>query len=139
MRENENITAITIASNFLIIVGAGHGIIPLGLLEFYWFPYIDSEYFTLVIFSSYDDSIGAACLFSFIGNICLIVSMFLKRLIFNKRAILIGSVFLFVGFFYLVHSVVFREIGALISFFTGLPFIISSIVLLTKLRIQSES
>jgi hypothetical protein len=138
MRENENVTAITIVLNAFIIVMAGHGIAPIGLLICFWFPYVDDPDFKFAIFQSYQESVGVACLFSCLGNLVLISSMFVRDSTRNKRVIIIGLILLFMGFFYLTHCMVFRDTGALTSFLTGIPFLISSFVLIAKLRIEYE-
>ena len=135
MNDNfKRLTIWTISLNFLIIIGAGHGIACLGLLEivglFHKFN-IGTENFSFSLTASYDKSLSIAALFAFIGHILLIVSMTSRnyKIIFWTKAV--GLIILWLSFYYLTHNL-FEDDLSQISFTTGLPFLIVSIILAYK-------
>ncbi|HTJ48008.1 MAG TPA: hypothetical protein VL443_01045 [Cyclobacteriaceae bacterium] len=125
---------IVLVLNFLIVIGAGHGIACLAMIEAFWFPYVNTEYFTFKIFTSYDNSLGAACLFSLVGQVLLILALIVKRMRLIIRVIMAGCFFLFIGFMYLTHEMLRGDAVAFVSFITGSPFLITSSILLFKLK-----
>jgi hypothetical protein len=123
----------TILADLLIIIGAGHGIVPLGLMEPFIIHHFKSEYFSFALKNSYDNSIGAAALFSMSGQLLLLASMFVKNAkgIFYSKAL--GLFFMWTGFLYLTHSMFQGNSLATFTFFTGLPFLTLSVLLCIQL------
>lgn len=138
----KNLTIWTIVLSFFTIVGAGHGIACVGLLEiaglFHKFN-IATEDLSFSLGASYDRSVSAVALLALIGHICLIISILTKK---SKRAlwtIVIGLIFLWGSFFYLTHNM-FADGLSEVGFWTGLPFFIISIILGSKVaRLQFPS
>jgi hypothetical protein len=130
-------TICTVVLNFFILVGAGHGLACLGLMElaglFHRFE-IGTEDFSLSLSANYDRSLGPAALICLIGQILLLFSLALKMngAIFWTR--IVGLVFLWVGFYYLTNNFfdVTDNTGSQLGFFTGVPFLIISIRLAYK-------
>ena len=132
-------TIWTIVLSFFIIIGAGHGVACIGLLEIFGlsnFYSIGDEQLSLLPTGSYEESIGAAALFALIGHIILIISIFIKG---NNKFLLkiIGIIFLWISFYYLVHNL-FTDSLALMGFLFGLPFLICSLVLFYRLTRQRK-
>jgi hypothetical protein len=132
-------TIWTIVLSFFIIIGAGHGVACIGLLEIFGlsdFYSIGDEPLSLLPAGSYEESLGAAALFALIGHIILIVSFFLKEK--NKFFLGIsGIIFLWISFYYLVHYL-FTDSLALMGFLFGLPFLICSVILFYRLTRQRK-
>jgi len=133
-----NLTARTIWTlvlNCLILFGAGHGIGPLVLANIYLFAGEKELSFSLT--ASYDQSILTAALFSLPGQLLLLVSLMAKGDKSKYLLRLAGIVLLWIGYFYLVHHF-FTNGLARFSFFTGLPFLISSVMLFYCLLKSSD-
>jgi hypothetical protein len=140
MTNFKRLTIWTIILSFLIIVGAGHGIACVGLLEivglFHKFN-IGTDDFSLSLTASYDKSLLSVALFALAGHIFLIVSILkknIKQIIWTK---IVGLFFLWTSFYYLTHNI-FNDGLSQISFVTGLPFFIVSIMLTFKVAKQKH-
>jgi len=144
---NENfkrLTIWTIVLSFLIIIGAGHGIACVGLLEIIGLLHkfnIGTGDFPVSFTASYDKSLSATALFALFGHILLIVSIAGKsyRTMFWTKVF--GLIFLWLSFFCLTHNI-FNDDSSQIGFMTGLPFLIVSILLAYKIlrrKFQSVS
>jgi hypothetical protein len=122
-------TIWTITLNFFILIGAGHGLACIGLIElaglFYGYR-LGENPLSFSLTNSYEKSMGVSALFSLIGQIFLLLSLLLKKYntIFWTR--IIGLVLLWVGFYYLTHNFS-DDPASQLGFFTGLPFMIMSI------------
>jgi hypothetical protein len=131
----KSLTIWTIVLSFLIIIGIGHGIAFIGLLEigglFNWFR-IGTEYFSLSLSASYDKSLAAAAIFAFGGHILLIRSLLEKRYTFIFWTKISALLFLWTSFLYLSHNI-FNDNASEIGFFTGIPFFVCSIILAYKI------
>ena len=126
----KRLTILTIFFNFFIVVGAGHGIGFVGLIEIALLKYLGSD-FTISPFANYDQSLAAVGLFALIGQIALIVSLATKTCQLNYWTKLFGLLFAWLSFYYLTHTLLTSGLGR-ISFVFGIPFIICSILLLVK-------
>ena len=109
---------------FVIVVGVGHGVIFIGLLEvsmvLHFFD-ISSSNFTFSLTASYDTSIGASMLFAFIGHVLLITSILIKRGDKKFWLKIAGIFFLLLSFYYLTHNL-FTDSAAKLSFFLWTTF-----------------
>jgi hypothetical protein len=138
MTNIKRLTVWTIVISFFIIIGAGHGIACVGLLEivglFHKFN-IGTEDFSLSLTASYDKSLAAVALFALVGHIFLIISILTK----NYRPLfwikIIGLLFLWTSSYYLTHNSLNDNLSQ-IGFVTGLPFFIVSIILTFKVAKQ---
>jgi hypothetical protein len=125
----------TLVLNLLIIIAAGHGGAFLGLLEIFWLPNfygIGTEDFSFSLTSSYEKTLRFVALLSLVGQIFLIASLIFKEQAKTGWALLFGLLFLWTGFFYLIHDMFFDP-TALFGFVTGLPFLIISLILAYKI------
>lgn len=79
MKTINRLIALTIVLNFLILIGAGHGIGFLGLIEIFGlneFVHGDVK-FTLT--GNYDDRLFAAATIATVGQIILLIAYFRKN------------------------------------------------------------
>ncbi|RNI23116.1 hypothetical protein [Rufibacter latericius] len=127
----KRLTILTILFNFFIVVGAGHGIGFVGIIEMALLNYLTSD-FTLSPFADYDASLPAVGLLALIGQITLIISLATKNYRFNYWLKLLGLFLLWLSFYYLTHTL-FTSGLARISFAFGLPFLLCSILLFIKI------
>ncbi|HSZ85699.1 MAG TPA: hypothetical protein VK787_06690 [Puia sp.] len=95
------------------------GIFEIGLIKLI----IDSK-LSLSLRSSFENSIGAAALFSLIGQLLLILSLVSKK---SK------IVFLWIGFLYLTHNIFEDDNISGVSFGFGIPFLVCSFILFYKI------
>jgi hypothetical protein len=122
----------TLIFSLFIVIGAGHGISCTGIAELALllsgFGMGDGEFYLLP--HSYDQSLPVAMLLFFVGHLCLGAA-----LLFNygspryRRLVFAGLLSLWGGFFYLTHQALYHDSLAAASFYTGLPFCISSLLL----------
>jgi hypothetical protein len=134
------LTIWTIVLNFFIIIGAGHGIACIGLLEI-MYPivlmtghHINDDFLSWSLTASYEKSFGATTLFSLCGQLILILSFYMKgqKQFWIKLS---GLCFLWVGFYYLAHNLIDDGVSEL-SFFVGIPFLVASGLLAYRMTWQ---
>jgi hypothetical protein len=138
MTNFKRLTIWTIVLNFFIIIGAGHGIACVGLLEivglFHKFN-IGTEDFSLSLTATYDKSLSTVALFALVGHIFLIVSILTKNIKQIFWTQIIGLFFVWASFYFLTHNYFIDDLSQ-IGFFTGLPFLIVSTILAYKVMKQ---
>jgi hypothetical protein len=135
MKNFRTLTIWVVMLYFVIVVGVGHGVIFIGLLEIFMLPHFfdfSSDNFTFSLTASYDKSISASILFAFIGHVLLITSILIKRRDNKFWLKITGIFFLLLSFYYLAHNL-FTDSAAKLSFFCGLPFLSCSLVLLLRI------
>lgn len=133
MQKCKTITIWTIALSVFIIIGAGHGIACIGLLEI-GLPFVNRSIFEDSSFSltaSYDKSLLAAAIFMLGGHILLIFSILKKNGSYTFVKVS-GLFLLWIAFYFLAHNFYNDNVSEL-SFLTGIPFLICSILLIYKL------
>jgi hypothetical protein len=126
MKKHRNLTIGTLVANLFILIGAGHGVGPIGFIEVFGF----SSYFfnQPILFSgSYDDTIPVSLIISLIGQVLLFLSLFNLSHHIKIYAIAL----LWIGFAYLIHNIVKGDELSRFSFWSGTPFLICSIILFT--------
>ncbi|MER2998704.1 hypothetical protein [Pontibacter populi] len=126
----KRLTILTVVFNFLIVVGAGHGIGFLGFIEIVLFNYLKYD-FSFSPFANYNQSLAAVGLFALIGQIILLISLTVKIYRFLFWIKLLGLIFLWTSFYYLTHTILSSTLAG-ISFISGLPFFICSILLFLR-------
>ncbi len=129
MKNLNSQTILTIALSFFIVIGAGHGIGCIGMLEMIYLVQMftaEMEGFSLALTSSYDESLSAVALFALFGHVLLLISMLIKPIEFWTKAL--GLILLWVSFYYLTHNI-FNDTFSKAGFITGLPFLIVSMIL----------
>ncbi len=86
-----------------IIVGAGHGILPLFFLEFLHFPFLTDKEFKLP--TSYNAiSLALIGLFFFIGHAMIIISFFVKSAIRKSLFLLVSIIMIWLSVLLVVLS-----------------------------------
>ena len=137
MKKFRSLTIWTVVLNFFILIGAGHGLASIGLIEvwgiFNKFQF-NAEYFSFSLTASYEDSFGPVAILFLAGQIFILLSLLLKK---NSAIIwtrIVGLGFLWIGFYYLTHNFFNSADGGLsqLSFYTGIPFLIASFRLVYK-------
>jgi dipeptide/tripeptide permease len=130
-------TIWTVVLNFFILIGAGHGLTSIGLIEVWGilnkFEF-NAEYFSFSLTASYEDSFGPVAILFLAGQISILLSLFLKKNVAIIWTRMFGLGFLWVGFYYLTHNFFNSTDGDLsqLSFYTGIPFLIFSFRLVYK-------
>ncbi|HZE83457.1 MAG TPA: hypothetical protein VE035_04070 [Puia sp.] len=135
MTNFKKLTIRVIIFHFFIIVGAAHAIACIGLIEIFGIPYgfgAGSDPLSFSLTEPYERSLGPAAIFALAGQVLLILSLLIKK--FNARfwVKLAGLSLLWLSYYYLIHNY-FDDPSAELSFWAGLPFLISSGILVYKL------
>ncbi|HEU5290102.1 MAG TPA: hypothetical protein VFU05_05610 [Cyclobacteriaceae bacterium] len=122
---------LTIVFNLFIIIGAGHGIAPLGLFEVMSLTNLFSGDFQFNISGRYDERLMTVGLISVLGQSILISSYFFDKEVKSKLTI-IGCFILFAATFLLTKDALNIHSIDILSLFTALPFIGTGVVLLIR-------
>ncbi len=138
------LTIWTIALSFFIPIDGGWAVYCVGLFEIGGISGIFKigisnilkfgiEYFSLSLTASYNKSLFTVALFALLGQIILVISIFVK----GSRQVLwiktLGLLFLWMSFYYLTHNISYNDPSSQFSFVAGLPFLIVSLILTYKL------
>jgi hypothetical protein len=111
-----------------IIIGAGHGVMPLFFLEFLYFPFFTHKEFKFP--NSYDSiSLALIGLFFFIGHAMIIISFFVKSAIRKSLFLLVSIIMIGLSVLLVVLS---RGEDAAFILATGsiLPFLLVTLITL---------
>jgi hypothetical protein len=111
-------------SSLCILVGAGHGVFPIGILEV-MIPFHHNYPLSFALERNYEHNFAASAIFLFVGQVLLFFTTVKRQILGRLFALFV----LWVGFFYLVHGIFIGDGLAWFSFCTGLPFLIMSVVL----------
>ena len=125
----------TILFHSIIIIGAGHGIGIMGIFDVIGIIQIPEIYKNGIIFNlngDYQDRLSLVVIFSLIGKIILITSLFLNKNIIT----LIGIIILWISVYFLTSGNWSYDWLYGFSFLTSIPFLIYSIKL-TKLILEN--
>ena len=124
---HKSLTIGTIIANLFILIGAGHGVGPIGIVEVFRF---NSYFFhePIKFSGSYDNTIPLSLIISLIGQLLLFVSLFNLPKQLKMCAICI----LWLGFIYLTHNIVTGDKLSWFSFWSGTPFVICSVILFIR-------
>ena len=125
-KTKRNSIILTIILHSFIILGVGHGIGIMGLIDIASIPnLIDGYVFTLS--GEFNDNIMSIGLISLIGKMCLILSLFLKPKFYKRILEIIGIVILWVSVYFLSSGNWSYNFVYAIAFWTSIPFLISSL------------
>jgi hypothetical protein len=118
----------TIITHAFIVVGFGHGIITLGFIEVFWFPYITKDGFTFFFNSSFEARLPTIGLLTLIGQASLACSTFTKRDRWALAFQLLGLLFLWLS---IVYFVIYLSKEHYIQFgtLTAIPFLICTLIM----------
>ncbi|QHT69999.1 hypothetical protein GXP67_26815 [Rhodocytophaga rosea] len=135
MKEYRKLTNWTIVFNLLIVIGAGHGIGILSLIEVFLLPEILVDGLTFSFQSTYEKRLEVAALLSILGQ-CMLISSYFIKVDAIKLLIKIFSIgILWVGFIYLTYDFTSNS-AANLSLITGIPFLIISLLLMVRQSIH---
>ena len=104
MRFINRLLVWTIVLNFFILIGAGHGVGWLGLIEFYVIEGFREGYGKLTLTGKFDDRVWTAAIVAAPGQIILFICLFIKPEMTKIKAIYIGLFLLFFSFLILTMN-----------------------------------
>lgn len=125
----------TIILHSFIIIGVGHGIGIMGLIDIASIPNLISGY-GLTLKGSFSDKIMTIGLISLIGKLLLVTSFFIKTIIYKRSLEIIGVIMLWLSVYFLTNGSWNYNSVYKIAFYTSIPFLISSIVFSVLLVIE---
>lgn len=128
MNNYRQLTIWTLITNLLILIGAGHGVAPIGLLEAWSITSGRLPHMPFAFSGDYNNTLYLSISISFIGQIILFISMFNVKQIIKLIAIII----LWIGFTYLTHGIATGDGLSWFSFTFGIPFLTCSTLLFIK-------
>lgn len=121
-----NSLILTIILHSFIILGVGHGIGIMGMIDIASIPNLIDDYgFTLS--GEFNDKIMSIGLISLIGKILLIISIFLKSEFYKRILEIVGIILLWISVYFLSSGNWRYNSVYEIAFWTSIPFLISSL------------
>jgi uncharacterized membrane protein len=134
---SRRLTIWALVANMLILIGAGHGVGPLGLLEIFILTKPSSfvDKLTFSLHESYDHLLLSAMILTCIGQIALVGTLVVNQALLKLVALIIALVLMYIGVLYL--SVNMQEnTASMMSFVTSIPFLVLSLIgLIRQFRI----
>ncbi len=129
IRSHNRLIIWTIIVHFFIVVGAGHGVATLGIIEIFSFTDIGELRLHTSLLSPFKDPWHAFAISSLLGQIALAFSMLLKKEKRTGKMILhiLGLLFLWLSIYYFTHDGAFRR-GISISMIFYIPLFILTLV-----------
>lgn len=128
MNEIKKVKIFTILIHSFIIIGAGHGIGIMGMIDIASIPNLINNY-GLTLSGNFDDNIMSIGLLSLIGKILLIFSLFIKINRIKNLTGLIGISLLWITVYFLTSGNWNYDSLYELAFWTSVPFLISSLIL----------
>ncbi|MBU3012309.1 hypothetical protein KO506_12910 [Polaribacter vadi] len=117
---------ITIILHSFIILGVGHGIGIMGIIDIASIPNLIDDYgFTLS--GEFNDKIMSIGFISLIGKVLLIISIFLKSEFYKRILEIAGILLLWTSVYFLSSGNWSYNSVYEIAFWTSIPFLISSL------------
>ncbi|SEC41573.1 hypothetical protein SAMN04489761_2931 [Tenacibaculum sp. MAR_2009_124] len=121
----KKIKIATIVFHALIVIGAGHGIGFIGLVEIVSVPSLLSGYeFTLE--GNFGIRIMSIGMISLIGKLIYITSFYINNRAFKSMLEMLGIIVFYTVIYLLVYDSTEYESRSKIIFYTSIPFLISS-------------
>jgi hypothetical protein len=121
----------TIVFNFLTLIGAGHGIGFLGIIEILAPNEFIQGYVKFSLTGDYDNRLFTTATIAIVGQIVLFVAYFTKMDVQKFKTIYAGLFILFFSYFILTIDFFNSKLDRF-SFWTGTPFLLLAILLLVK-------
>jgi len=115
---NKVLKTLTLISSFVILIGFGHGIGPIIIVEL---PY-PLAFRNIDLASEYNYLIYPSVIF-FIGHICYIIFLFTNE----KQLLWVGLGILWIGLFLLIKSMFTGDAIGAFALISGIPFMILSV------------
>lgn len=117
---------MTIILHSFIIIGVGHGIGIMGIIDIASIPNLIEDY-GLTLNGKFSDKIMTIGLISLVGKILLIFSLFLKTELFERILEIVGILLLWISVYFLTSGNWRYNSVYEIAFWTSIPFLISSL------------
>ena len=117
---------LTIIFHSIIIIAAGHGMGIMLMLDLVSIPSIIKNGFELNLTNEYESRFLITGSISMIGKIVLIVSLFPKAILIKNILAILGIILLLISFGVLTIGDWFYESLFIISFCSGIPFLMYS-------------
>lgn len=124
---------LTIILNALIVIGAGHGLGCLLVYEVLSPKFIITDGINFSAVNSYDKRLLPVAFLSLIFQILLLISLKIKTWKLQKALINTFCIALILIFFYLIKDFSESNLDKL-SLMGGIPFLLSSIILLIRMN-----
>jgi hypothetical protein len=116
----------TLVTHGLIIIGAGHGILFLFIIEIFSFPYVTKENFSF-LFNGVENHFPVVGLLSFLGQATLIFSIIHHKKKLQNVAQIIGLSLLWLSVVYFTYDTT-KDAYTHIALVTAIPFVICTII-----------
>jgi hypothetical protein len=127
-KNKRNSIILTVILHSFIILGVGHGIGIMGIIDIASILNLIENYgFTLN--GEFSDKIMTIGLISLIGKILLIISLFLKTKLCERILEIVGILLLWISVYFLTSGNWNYNSVYEIAFWTSIPFLISSLCL----------
>jgi hypothetical protein len=131
---NKKLKILTIISHGFIIIGAGHGIACLFVIEILWFPYLAKDNFS-ISFSGVDNHFPVVGLTTLVGQASLLCSILLRRQGLKNMFQVAGVFFLWLGLIYFICDTT-SNTSIHIASITAIPFAICTIITLLGIHLR---
>lgn len=126
MRSTKAIKIYTLLAHFFILVGMGHGIAPIGIIEIMSLLSIHKAAFSFSFKAPFNDPLYSMALTSLLGQICLLVSFFLKKDVAKIILHLVGLLFLWLSVYFIIQDSTTPD-GVHFSMTFAIPFMICTL------------
>lgn len=131
MKSINRLIILTTLANFLILIGAGHGLGFLGLIEIIGLKDFFQGNVKFNVTGGYDDRLFSSAIIALVGQIILTVAYFQKQQFKKIIIIYVGLFLLFFSFIILTKDIL-NSSPDCFSFWGGTPFLVLSIILLVR-------
>lgn len=125
----KNLRALAICLNLLIIIGAGHGVGPLGLFEYFSVSKLLTGEFSFNIKGRYNERLMSVAILSLVGQLILIFALIFSKKVKSSLTVL-GCLILLTSIFILTQDSSDLNLD-MISLIFSVPSIATAMMLMT--------
>lgn len=126
MTKTKKLKIWTLITHGLIIIGAGHGILFLFIIEFFSFPYVTKDSFSF-LFNDVENHFAVVGLLSLLGQSALLFSLFNRRQELKDIFQIVGLILLWLSIVYFTYDTT-KDSYTHIALVTAIPFAICTII-----------
>lgn len=126
MTKTKKLKIWTLITHGLIIIGAGHGILFLFIIEIFSFPYLTKDSFNFS-FNGVDNHFAVVGLLSLLGQIALLFSLFNHRQNLKDIFQILGLISFWLSIVYFTYDTT-KDSYTHIALVTTIPFAICTII-----------
>lgn len=130
-------TILTVISNALILIGAGHGTAPFIFAEIFALTVMFSNFNEINITGNYDEKLIPIAILSLVFQIILITTLFKKNLKKKRIFITCSAIALIILLLYLIKDFSESSLDKM-TLTSGIPFLISSLILIIVVNISNK-